>query len=58
MIKQIRKFLCKIGIHRWDYEYRQDGKYQSYTRECKHCNKLEFMNMYPGGKRWFQKSEI
>ena len=58
MKKVVGRFLCKIGLHKWKYEYHQAGKYQSYTRECQRikCSRREFMNMYPGGKPWFQKS--
>ena len=59
------KFLCKIGIHPWDWHddwrtYRNGYGYQpveqEVTRKCKHCSKQQKGTWNPGQLAYFWKS--
>ena len=35
----ISKFMCKIGLHNWQWIHRSEYKCPSARQLCKHCNK-------------------
>ena len=57
-ISKVRKFLCKIGIHKWSrktyIDYGPTSNVKNWKRYCKICGKRQSWVQAKGDKKWFR----
>lgn len=55
MKKRFKDFLCRLGIHAWDYTYVKVGYLQEYHRDCQHCGKSDAANAGLSAPAWIKR---